>query len=200
MKKEVYDYIDGKNPEASPVKILNKVQPNYRLMRAAGKFIDPASETFQNVSASSQEEGYQSPAVATTDGQQMVKRALERAYEKAGINDELIAERHLALLMKNETKYDAKTNTFQETGRPDTLAVKSALDMLFKVRGDYAPEKVITGHMNLNQILESIQNNEVPIVREAKVVSSSTHVAGGDRDSLEAGRPGVEVKQSILDS
>jgi hypothetical protein len=45
--------------------------------------------------------------------------------------DKLLAKRHLALLNKTEGK----------TGQPETMAVSKGLDMAYKLKGKYAPEK-----------------------------------------------------------
>jgi len=94
-----------------------------------------------------------------------VRRAIEQAMDSAGITPDLLVQRHKDLLMKQEMRFNPRSMKYQNTKQPDTQAVKSALDMAYKVRGDYAPEKVLTGHFDLNQILEQIQSHEQPIVR-----------------------------------
>ena len=68
------------------------------------------------------------------------------------LSDDLIKEKHLALLNKQEVIVRNNVTTGQleviPTGQIDVQAVKAGLDMAFKVRGDYAPIK--TANINLN--------------------------------------------------
>lgn len=67
--------------------------------------------------------------------------------------DDLIAKRHNELLNKND-----------ENGNPDTVAVSKALDMSYKLKGSYAPEKSTA--LNLNLEARNISNPELEEVRE----------------------------------
>mgnify|MGYP001573837714 CR=1 FL=1 len=62
------------------------------------------------------------------------------------IPDELIVRKHLELLNKKEkvTKNNMTTGEIDviNTGEIDTQAVKSGLDMAYKIKGTYAPEKL----------------------------------------------------------
>jgi len=68
------------------------------------------------------------------------------------LSDDLIKEKHLALLNKQEVIVRNNVTTGQleviPTGQIDVQAVKAGLDMAFKVRGDYAPIK--TANININ--------------------------------------------------
>lgn len=61
------------------------------------------------------------------------------------IPDELLEEKHLALLRKEEVivKNNNKSGEIEviPTGQIDTQAVKAGLDMAYKIKGMYAPEK-----------------------------------------------------------
>lgn len=58
--------------------------------------------------------------------------------------DGILAERHKALLYKNEL--DREGN---DTGQPDTQAVAKALDMAYKLKGSYAAEKKMVMNANV---------------------------------------------------
>lgn len=74
-----------------------------------------------------------------------VKRSLAER-----IPDDLVNEKHLALLNKKEMKrtFNAEIGEWIEvaTGDVDTQAVSKGLDMAYKLKGSYAPDKTI----NLN--------------------------------------------------
>ena len=58
--------------------------------------------------------------------------------------DSLIAEKHQALLNKKEQVVirDGKTSEIVITDEIDANAVKAGIDMAYKVKGKYAPEKI----------------------------------------------------------
>lgn len=63
--------------------------------------------------------------------------------------DELLAERHLELLNKREMYRISKPGEEEEwevIDAPDTVAVSKALDMAYKLKSSYAPEKTINLH------------------------------------------------------
>lgn len=68
--------------------------------------------------------------------------------------DDLLREKHLALLNKEEviTKNNVTTGEIDvvPTGQIDVQAVSKGLDMAYKLKGAYAPEK----HTNLNLTVE----------------------------------------------
>jgi hypothetical protein len=57
-------------------------------------------------------------------GKPRMQSALMSAFEQVGINDTFLAERHKTLIVSNEHQ-----------------AVSKGLDMAYKLRGEYAPEK-----------------------------------------------------------
>lgn len=64
--------------------------------------------------------------------------------------DELLSLRHLELLNKREVFAVRMPDGRMEkelTDLPDTMAVSKGLDMAYKIKGSYAPEKVATVHM-----------------------------------------------------
>ena len=61
------------------------------------------------------------------------------------LSDDFLAEKHKELLNKKEvkTKFDHETGEFEAipTGELDVQAVSKGLDMAYKLKGKYAPEK-----------------------------------------------------------
>lgn len=74
-----------------------------------------------------------------------VQNILAEAMQKAGITDNLIAR-------KLREGLDAKTPPRKEGGSqyPDQFVRKQFLDVIFKLRGDYAPEKSETVHKTIS--------------------------------------------------
>lgn len=145
----------------------NELDPRQRML--IRNYLDPNSPTFMNKGASARVAGYTyrnpAEALAPTRMAKNVRRAIEAAMEDAGITERLLAERHLALIKKNEVRFNPKTFKYEVTDQPDTIAVKAGLDMAYKLRGDYAPEKTLNAHIDLTTILNDIQSAEQPLVR-----------------------------------
>lgn len=78
------------------------------------------------------------------------------------IPDELLTQRHLELLNKREVeiKYNSVTKQFDkvELG-PETKAVSKALDMAYKIKSTYAPEKSLTMNINVEELRDLIKEN-----------------------------------------
>jgi len=68
-------------------------------------------------------------------GKPRVQSALLKAFEKIGINDTYLAKKHKDLI---EAVTPATMNT--QSG-PNHQAIAKGLDMAYKLRGEYAPEK-----------------------------------------------------------
>jgi phage terminase small subunit len=66
------------------------------------------------------------------------KAAIRKAIADR-LPDDLLEEKHLALLNKMERDYDSEGNLIAED--IDVQAVSKGLDMAYKVKGSYAPEK-----------------------------------------------------------
>jgi len=106
-----------------------------------------------NVSKAMREAGYSKKTAINPK-----KLTESKAYQEILGNylpDELLAQKHLELLNKEEVilKNNVTTGKIEAiyTGRVDTNAVKSALDMAYKLKGKYAPEKSINLNMNIKQ-------------------------------------------------
>ena len=85
-------------------------------------------------------------------------RAIEQKKEDLGIeiSNELLVEKHLQLLNKKEViviRKGQRTET-ELTEQPHS-DVKGALDMAYKLKGSYAPEKKITVDIGLKELLDA---------------------------------------------
>lgn len=84
----------------------------------------------------------------------LAKPSIQNAIKSIAesIPDELIIEKHLALLNKQEVlikTIDGETKVIP-TGEIDVQAVKAGLDMTYKLRGLYAPDKSINLNVEAN--------------------------------------------------
>ena len=70
--------------------------------------------------------------------EKLSKPKIQSALEEA-LPDDLLAEKHLALLKKKDKEGDI-----------DVIAVKYGLDMAYKIKGSYAPEKKQTVHATIH--------------------------------------------------
>jgi hypothetical protein len=97
-----------------------------------------------NVSKAMRDAGY-SPNTAHTP-QKLTESDAWREIMDRVLPDDLLAEKHAALLNKKEVKrtfdHDAGEWIDAETGDVDTQAVSKGLDMAYKLKGKYSPTKV----------------------------------------------------------
>lgn len=81
------------------------------------------------------------------------KPKIVNALQEA-LPDELLAEKHLALLNKQEivTKNNVTTGEIDiiPTGEIDVQAVKAGLEMAYKLKGSYAPDKIQQTNLNID--------------------------------------------------
>lgn len=118
----------------------------------------------------------------TTDGSARAvgSRALANANVQAaiasygdGIPDDLLLEKHIALLNKMEIKrtFDHTTGEWIdiETGQVETMAVSKGLELAYKVKGTFAPEKSQSVNLNLNGKLEQTDAEKLRQEYEAKL-------------------------------
>lgn len=106
------------------------------------------------------------------------KPKIVKAIEEA-LPDTLLAERHLELLNKKETVKvrDLEGNeTIQETNQIDVQAVSKGLDMAYKVKGSYAPDKSLNVNLNLD---DGLTTEEKEKLREL-INGNSTSVRKND--------------------
>jgi len=94
-----------------------------------------------NVSKSMREVGY-SPATAKNPQQTTISKTYQELM-KQYLPDDLISERHNDLLNKKKYVIIKKGNSAKsiKTDEMDTDAVKAGVDMAYKIKGSYAPEK-----------------------------------------------------------
>jgi hypothetical protein len=90
--------------------------------------------------------GY-SPATARTPHELTNSKAWRELVEKH-LSDEFLAKKHKELLNKKETRivFNHQLGEFvsETTDQPDTQAVSKGLDMAYKLKGKYAPEKSVS--------------------------------------------------------
>lgn len=78
--------------------------------------------------------------------------------------DDLLEEKHLALLNKTDKKYNEEGVITSE--EIDVTAVSKGLDMAYKVKGSYAPDK----NININMNVKSIDPTDETILNSLKVI------------------------------
>lgn len=94
-----------------------------------------------------------------------------KAWEQLAdaIPDMLLAERHLELLNKRDT-YTYRTGTGKRSKvhqvdlGPEVQAVTKGLDMAYKLKGSYAPEKSTALHVNIERRIED--KSEIEALRQ----------------------------------
>lgn len=80
---------------------------------------------------------------------QMKKPKIIKAIAEM-LPDDLLGEKHLALL-----------NKIDENGEIDVNAVKAGLDMAYKIKSTYAPEKTANVNMNISVDIEQKANEAI---------------------------------------
>lgn len=108
-------------------------------------YTDRKSKTFGNAYQSAVAAGY-SPETAKrilADLSEKARTTMLDALEAKGITSDLLADRHKSLLDKREVVFirDGKESYHELTDQPDSVAVKAGLELAYKLRGDFAPER-----------------------------------------------------------
>lgn len=79
--------------------------------------------------------------------EEVIKIAKERTYKELLaelLPDRLLAEKHLELLTSpKKTRTYIKGDLSEEIEELDTNAVKAGLDMAYKLKGEYSPDKIV---------------------------------------------------------
>ncbi|MDP4225050.1 MAG: hypothetical protein Q8910_01575 [Bacteroidota bacterium] len=118
------------------------------------KAIKKIVENHGNVSKSMKEAGY-SEKSAKNPKNLTESKGFQELMEKEGITDEFLFQKHKELLDKKETflKWNSETHEYEviPTGVIDSQAVKAGLDMAYKIKGKYAPDK-IEGNINVAEV------------------------------------------------
>jgi len=114
------------------------------------KFVKKVAETGNLTKAVQEAYEIEDAGYASVKGQRLIgKDRIQKALAER-LPDDLLEEKHLALLNKTEKKYDTEGNMVSE--EIDTNAVSKGLDMAYKVKGSYAPDKNINMNVNINSI------------------------------------------------
>lgn len=75
----------------------------------------------------------------TIASENLTKPNIQKAIAEM-LPDDLLGEKHLALL-----------NKVDENGEIDVIAVKAGLDMAYKIKNTYAPEKILNLNVDIDQ-------------------------------------------------
>lgn len=86
------------------------------------------------------------------------------------IPDELLTEKHLALLHKT-TKTTVGEETYEEI---DVQAVSKGLDMGYKLKGSYAPTETTTKNLNIEVKIENVELEAIRKEYEEKLKAKLT--------------------------
>lgn len=101
------------------------------------------------------------------------KPQIQRAIAES-LPDDLLAEKHLALLNKQEVRLKNNNETGEidvvPTGEIDVIAVSKGLDMAYKLKGSYAPEK--SQSINLNFEVKDTKHLEIADKYEKEIKES----------------------------
>lgn len=100
-----------------------------------------------------------------------VQAAIENYADS--LPDTLLREKHLALLNRREVKrtFDHQTGEWIDidTGQVDSFAVSKGLDMAYKLKGSYAPEKSQSLHVNVDAKLANSEVEQLRLKYEAEL-------------------------------
>lgn len=126
----------------------------------AKKAIKDLVENGGSVSAAMRRAGY-SPKTAKTPKKLTESRAYKELMEEI-LPDKFLTEKHKELLsvpMKRRTYIKGEFES-EETSL-DVQAISKGLDMAYKIKGHYAPEKKeISGNLSLTELFNESQNDD----------------------------------------
>jgi len=99
-----------------------------------------------------------------TISEEALKIVKERTYKETMaeiLPDKLLAEKHLELLtVPIKVRTIGKGKSVIEIEQIDSLAISKGLDMAYKIKGEYAPEKQEhSGTINFKPLLDGVLNN-----------------------------------------
>ena len=126
---------------------LTPKQYKYVLGKLEGKTDTQAAQDAYDIKSSNP--GNVAGVIASHNNKnELIRNAIDQA-----LTDSLLATKHLALLNKEETivkiDKDGQPNIIK-TGEIDVMAVSKALDLAYKIKGTFAPEKKITVTIDSN--------------------------------------------------
>ena len=183
-----------KKKDRKKLKISSEWETVIKTKKAVENFVDPLSSTFGSKKYSAIAAGLSPQGLSTPNTTEAISKTMTEAFGSAGITRDLLAKRHKALLMKNETRWNPMINAFEETDKPDTVAVKASLEMAYKIQGDFAAEKIAVGIADITSILQEIQNDE----RSTPTINPAGRFVISGRSEEAPGRSALETEQSIL--
>lgn len=132
---------------------------NEILTKQDKKFVKEITETGNKTQSAKIAYGYKDDNVAGVMANKRLKKVkIQEAIKSIAdsIPDSLVAEKHLALLNKEEVRMKNNMTTGEidviPTGEIDAQAVAKGLDMAYKLKGSYAPDKNININMNVKTI------------------------------------------------
>jgi hypothetical protein len=103
-----------------------------------------------------------SPATANNPKNLTESKAFKENFADR-IPDDLLAKRHLELLNKREVvktfSHETGETEVEITDQPDTQAVSKALDMAYKLKGSYAPDKSLTLSLTIPDIIKTLEED-----------------------------------------
>lgn len=151
--------------ESKPWK--TETEPNVRQRRFVSELLKGKNQSQAAVSA-----GYRADYAKDLMKMPQVKSLLDKAMRDAGIDDLLIAR-------KLREGLDAKAPPRKEGGKqyPDQFVRKQFLDVIFKLRGDYAPERTENVQKTINVTidkgwLEALKDTKFLEAKEVEVLEA----------------------------
>ena len=120
-----------------------------KLTKQEKKFVEIKAETGNGTLAAQKAFKIKNPEYAAVKANRLIRKDnIVNALEEA-LPEKLLFERHIELLNKREksiVEYRSKeaggNNIYEVLDQPETMAVSKGLDMAYKLKGSYAPEKV----------------------------------------------------------
>lgn len=129
------------------------VEPTPRQRRAFDIYLKGKNKSMRNVMLKA---GYSEATAVNPSAKLISSIGWQKLLDKY-LPEKMIAERHRQLLDKKELviRNNNKTGKLEvlETGQIDAQAVSKALDMYYKLKGTYAPEKNINANITLEDLL-----------------------------------------------
>lgn len=110
--------------------VLPKTGKPRKLSKKQKGFIKDYIETGNATEAAMRNYNVKDRLIARVVGSENLAKPYIANIIEETLGDDLLAEKHLALLNKRDV-----------LGEIDTIAVKAGLDMAYKIKGTYAPEK-----------------------------------------------------------
>lgn len=149
-------------------KIIKKVlakKKNQKLTLKQKGFVQDVLITGNGTEAAMRNYGLKNRIVAkSVASENLAKPYIASAIAEA-LEDDLLAKRHKELLNKREyrieyVKKGKKTVAVRVDDGPDSFAVKAGLDMAYKIKGTYAPEKqaIVHAHIVADEDKKRIDN------------------------------------------